>query len=264
MIPPTTPWNRPELSSQGGVTSGMTSEISPRAVGRYIGALFLVLIVGGVIAQGFVAERLINFGDAEATAANILANKGLLRAGFAIFLIEMTCQVALTGLWYVLLRPVNRSVALVAAFIDLAGGIVKTFARVFFIAPLWVLSAGEPGSATAHALPGFSPEQVQSIALVLFRVNDDGAATAMVFFGFSCVLNGYLVFRSGFLPSWLGALGMLAGLGWLTFLYPPLGRGAFMYAAVFGLLTSAIMIYWLLVPGVKEDKWHLRNAAAGL
>src|SRR5438034_3630888 len=176
----------------------MTSEISPRVVGRYLGALFLLLILSGVFAQGFISERLINFSDAAATAANVLANKGLLWTGFSVFLIEMTCQVATTALWYVLLRPAGRSVALVAAFIDLAGGIVKTFARVFFIAPLWVLSAGEPGSAAGHALAGFSPEQLQSIALILFRANDDGAATAMAFFGFAGVLRGYLIMRSGF------------------------------------------------------------------
>src|SRR5512140_983452 len=135
----------------------MTSEISPRVLGRYIAVLFLITIVGGVFAQGFVSERLINFSDAAATAANVLANKGLFRTGFAVYLVEMACQMATAALWYVLLRPVNRSVALVAAFIEFGGAIVKTFARVFFIAPLWVLSAGEPGSAAGHSLAGFSP-----------------------------------------------------------------------------------------------------------
>src|SRR5437762_12119175 len=138
----------------------MTSEISPRVVGRYLGALCLITILGGVVAEGVISERLINFSDAAATAANVLANKGLLWTGFAVFMIEMTCQVATTALWYVLLRPAGRSVALAAAFIDLAGGIVKAFARVFFIAPLWVLTAGDPGSAAGHTLPGFSPEQL--------------------------------------------------------------------------------------------------------
>ncbi len=75
----------------------------------------------------------------------------------------------------------------------------------------------------------------------------------MALFGFSTILNGYLIFRSGFMPRWLGAMGGLSGLGWLTFLYPPFGRGSFMITAIVGLATSAIMIFWLLAMGVKED-----------
>jgi len=222
---------------------------SPRTIGRSLGLLFLLVIVCGVFAQGFVSERLINFGDAAATANNILAHRGLFQIGFAVYLIEMASQVATAALWYVLLRPVSRPIALAAAFIELAGAIVKTFARVFFIAPLWVLGGGPT------VLHSFTPEQVQSIALILLRTNDVGAATAMALFGFSTFLNGYLIFKSTFMPRWLGVLGMIAGLCWLLYLYPPLGRAAFGITAPYGLLVSVAMILWLTIRGVDEAKW---------
>src|SRR3989442_2764401 len=225
----------------------MTSNQDPRLIGRILALLSLVLIVSAVFAQGFVSDRLIDFSSAATTANNILAHQGLFRLGFTVYLIEMACNVATTALWYFLLRPVNRSMALVAAFIDLAGAVFKTFARVFFIAPLWVLlRTGSP------VLSGFTSEQVQSIALILLRVNNTGAATAMAFFGFSVTLNGYLIFRSTFLPRWLGVLTMLSALGWLTYFYPPLGYSAFMILALVALAGSAAMIFWLLVFGVNE------------
>jgi len=227
----------------------------PKTVARILGLLFLLVIICGVFAQGFVSERLIDFGDAAATANNILAHRGLFQIGFTVYLIEMASQVATAALWYVLLRPVSQPIALTAAFIELAGAIIKTFARVFFIAPLWVLGGG---SALLH---GFTPEQVQSTALILLRANDTGAATAMAFFGFSTFLSGYLIFKSTFLPRWLGIMGMIAGLCWLLFLYPPLGRASFGITALYGLLDSVAIILWLLIRGVDEKKWKKLAAA---
>lgn len=232
---------------------------SPRRIARTIGLLFLFTILGGIFAQGFVSDRLINFHDATATANNILTHRGLFQIGFTVYLIEMVSQIATAALWYVLLRPVSRPIALAAAFVELAGAIVKTFARVFYIAPLWVLTPTLGGASPI--LHGFTAEQVQSIALVMLRANDTGAATAMALFGFSSALNGYLIFKSTFLPRWLGVLGFVCGLCWLTFLYPPLGRGTFGITAIFGLLTSVAMILWLLIRGVDENKWRLREAA---
>ena len=226
------------------------SQTSPRLVGRIIALLILLILVTGIFAQGFVSDRLIVPGDAAATARNILANQGLYRLSFTVFLIEMVAQVTQTALWYVLLRPVNRSIAVTGTFIDLAGGVIKTFARVFYIAPLWVLLPTSP------LLRGFTPEQVQSIALVLLQINNRGAATALAFFGFSITLRGYLIFRSTFMPRWLGVLSMISGLGWLTYLYPPLGSRAFLPVVLFALSSLAVLIVWLLFFGVNEEKWN--------
>lgn len=227
---------------------------SPRLLARLAGVFFLLTIVGGVIAQGFISERLIDFGDAAATADNILANRGLFQAGFTIYLIEMACQAVTAGLIYRILRPVSRTLALLMLLFEFTGIVVKTFARVLYIAPLWVLDGGS-------ALSGFDAGQLQSLALVLLKANDYGAAAAIAFFGFSTMLDGYLIFRSTYLPRWLGLLGMVAAIGWLAFLYPPLGYSTFMYAALFGLLASAAKIFWLIVFGVDEEKFRAVEAA---
>jgi len=226
----------------------------PKTIGRILAVASLGVILGGVFAQGFIANKLIDFSNAATTANNILAHRGLFQLSFTVFLIEMACNATTTALWYFLLRPVNRSMALVAAAIDLSGVVMKTFARVFYIAPLWVLLRSA-GGATA-VLSGFTPEQAQSIALILLRVNSIGTATAVAFFGISILLNGYLIFRSTFLPRWLGVLVMLSSLGWLAYFYPPLGSRMFTFAALMSLASAAVTILWLLIRGVDEEKWR--------
>jgi hypothetical protein len=234
----------------------MMTQSRPRTLARTLGLFIILTILGGVIAQGFISQRLIVSSDAAATANNILSHRGLFKLSLSIFLIEMIANVVTTALWYSLLRPVNRTIALTAAFIDLAGCVIKTVARAFYFTPLWVLGAAStPGSVVNPALHGFTPEQLQSIALVLFRTNASCAAMAMAFFGVSVSLNGYLIFRSTFLPRWLGVLGMIAGLCWFTFIYPPFGSSWFTYTAPLGLLVVVVMIFWLLVFGVDEGKW---------
>ena len=231
------------------------TETSPRTKARITGVFYLLTILTGLFAQGFVSERLVVDGNAAATATNILTHRGLFQLGFAVYLIEMACQIAMTALFYDLLKPAGRSVSLLAAFLGLAGCVIKTFSRVFFIAPLFVLGG-------AHYLSTFSTEQLQALALLLLKVNDHGTGMALVFFGFYAPLTGYLIIRSTFLPRILGVLSVLGGLGWLSFLYLPLGYRLFPYIAAFGILGAASLLLWLLVFGVNEQRWKEQASGA--
>lgn len=208
-----------------------------------------------MFSAGYVSGKLVVSGDAAATAANMLAHRGLFQLGFAVYLIEMACQIAMTALFYRLLKPAGRSVSLVAAFLGLTGGIIKTFSRLFFIAPLFILGG-------AHYLSVFSVEQLQALALLFLKVNDRGAGIALVFFGFYAILTGYLIIKSTFLPRILGALSVIGGFGWLTFLYPPLGGRLFPFIAIFAIFGAAALIFWLLVKGVNEERWKEQDSAA--
>ncbi len=233
-----------------------TADMSPRTKARFAGALYLLYIIAGVYAQAFIADRLFVSGDAAATAANILANQSLHSLGLTVYLLEMAGQVATVVLFYQLLKPVSRTGAMLAAAFELIGCGIKIFSRLFYFAPLLILGG------SASYLSAFTREQLDSIALLLVRINNNGAAIALAFFGFSTLLQGWLIYRSGFLPRWLGVIGIIGGLGWLTFLSPPLGMRLFLYLAVYALIGSLATIVWLLTVGVDEQRWRQRAAQA--
>ena len=85
----------------------------------------------------------------------------------------------------------------------------------------------------------------------------------LVFFGLHCLLVGYLIFKSTFLPRILGALMTFAGLGWLTFLWPPLANDLSPFNLVPGMLGEGLLIVWLLVKGVDVQRWKEQASAAG-
>jgi hypothetical protein len=225
----------------------------PKRIARLTGLFYLLLIATAVFAQGYVSDRMVIPGDAAATAARFLANKGLVRAGYAFYLVEMTCDMTTAALLYVLLRPVSRPAALVGLVLSLAGAVIKTIARVFFILPLFILAP----------VNSFPADQAQALAALSLRINEQGASMAMVFFGFAALVKGFLILRSGFWPRALGVLSIVGGIGWLTYLYAPLASRAYPFIMGIALLGVAAHIFWLLVFGVDEARWRERAARAG-
>jgi Domain of unknown function (DUF4386) len=231
-------------------------DTSPRTLAMLSGGLLLATILGGVYAQAFLSDRLIITGDAGATARNFVAHPSVVRAAFAIFMVEMACQVGTTAAMYELLKPVNGSLSRAAAAFGYIGSGIKILARLFFYAPLLVLGG-------TSALSAFNQGQLDAIAYLLIRINGEGAGMACIFLGANTVIVGYLMLRSGFLPRVLGVLGIVGGAGWLSFVYPPLASMIFMPVALFALVSCAVTIWWLMVRGVDEKKWYEMAAGPG-
>ena len=225
--------------------------MSPNRTARLTGLFYLLTIVAGIIAQAFIAERLVGSGNAGVAAANITAHPDLFRAGYTLYMIEMVAQTIMTMLFYELLKPVSRAASLIAAVIGVVGCGIKALSRLFFVAPALVLDAPQ-------YLSTFSAEQLSSIALLFYKVNEMGAAIAVVFFGFSSLIRGWLIIRSTYLPRVLGWMGVAGGIGWLAFLWPPLGYRLFPFIAAVALLGSLATIVWLVFFGVNQERWAKR------
>ena len=230
-----------------------TTETSPQAYARICGLLYLYIIVAGIFAES-VRSKLIVSADAAATARNILANETLFRLAFSGELLHLACDVAVAVLLYVLLRPVNRNIALLAAFMRLASDIILAVASLSHLAALRLLE-------NAGYLASFQPEQLQSLALLALKLHGSGYAISLVFFGFACLALGHLVFRAGYLPRALGVLLGIAGLCYLVdsfalFLAPALS--AMLFPAIFlpAFVAELGLGLWLIVKGVDVVRWR--------
>ena len=223
--------------------------MSPKTLARTTGALSLLVLFGGIVAQGVIANGLVLPRDAAATATNILAQPRLWALGFTIFLVEMAAQTAMTTLFYLLLKPASRTAALLSLAFGLVGCTIKTLARAFYYAPLLVLGG-------ASYLSVFDTGQLQALSLLLIKINNQIAGIALVFFGISTFFQGYLIVKSTFLPRFLGIIAIVSGLGWLTWAYPALGSALFYPLIILAMLGLLLTSGWLLVRGVDEQRWR--------
>ncbi len=236
-----------------------TVKISPQNYARICGVLYLYIIVAGIFAELFVRSRLVVSADAAVTASNIVANESLFRIGFSGELMHLACDVAVAMILYALLRPVDRNIALLAAFMRLACDIILAVASLSHFAALRLLG-------DADYLQTFPPDQRQTLALLALKLHGDGYAISLVFFGFACLSLGYLIFRSGYLPRTIGALLAIAGACYLInsfalFLAPAFAATLFpaLFVPIFAAELSLTL--WLIVRGVDAAKWEERASA---
>jgi len=225
------------------------AEASPGFKARMAGAFQLLEALTATFGQVIIRDRFVVYGNAAVTAANVLGHERLFWLGFALSLIGVAFHIAWALLMYELLKPVNRSLSLLAAFFILVGCAMQALTSFFYLAPLLILQ----GSSSASA---FTPGQLQSLALMFFKLNQYAFNIDLFFFGLWCVLTGYLIFKSTFLPRILGVLLAISGLGYLTYLYPPLAYYLFFpYIVVASALGEIPLELWLIVMGVDAQRW---------
>ena len=234
------------------------AEASPRFKARMAGACQLLEAITAAFGEVIIPGKLVVAGNAAATAANILGHERLFWLGFVLSLIGVAFHIAWALLMYVLLKPVNRTLSLLAAFVILVCCAIQAVTSLLYLAPLLILQGGS-------SLSAFTPEQLQALALMFLKLNAYAFNIDLVFFGLWCVLTGYLIFRSTFLPRILGVLLAIDGFGYVTYLYPPLAYYLFIpYIAAASALGEIPLELWLIVMGVNVQRWNEQASAAAL
>jgi hypothetical protein len=224
----------------------MNSELDAQAYARVGGVLYVMIIILGIIQEAFIRGRV--------TAGNLQKLETLWRAGIAIEMVTSILTIGLAVVLYVLTRPVQRDLALLAL---LFGSIATAVQSAYSIQ---LVEALLPIGGNAY-LAAFTPAQRQAMTALAMKAHVFGFGIALLLFGPFFLVTGYLIFRSGFWPKALGVLYQLAGVaymfnGFVLLLAPRLSGGAFMIMAGPAFIGEASFALYLLTRGVRVDAWR--------
>lgn len=229
-------------------------EISPLIYARIGGVLYLVIIVVGVFNEIFIRSKLVVSADATATANNIMASEQLWRVGFAGSIVMLMCAIPLVLIMFVLLRPVNSNIALLAVFFNIVSITIEAVIDLFIFAALFPLSGSE-------YLKAFDPQQLNVLSYLTFRLHSSGYNISLIFFGMNCFFWGYLVYKSGYFPKIIGVLLIICALCYVTnsfawFLAPEFAAMLVPAILVPCLIAELSLCLWLMVKGVNVPMWE--------
>ena len=220
---------------------------------RITGVLYLIIIICAGFSQGYVRSSLIVSGNAAATADNIVNSEWLFRVGFVSDLIAFLSDAAVAILLYVLLRPVSKTLSLLAAsFRLLAHPAIASINLLNHFIALSLLSG-------AGYLNVFEAGQLQAMVLLFLNMHNIGYLIAGAFFGIHCFILGYLLYKSDLFPGVLGVLMVIASISYLmesfgNFLLPEYEDLLAWIVGVSAGIGELSLTFWLLIKGVKNQK----------
>lgn len=233
------------------------AQISPRLEARIAGGLYVLVIVFGAYAELVGRQGVIVAANPAATLAAIQSHEQQYRLGFMAEMITNMLAIPVTVIMWRLLRPVNAAIALIALVFDLTQNTINALNAWTQFAPLGLL----PGSPDVAQLP---VSELAALARLALRWHDIGFQIGLSFFGFALLLEGSLVFRSGYFPRWLGALYVFAGACYLIVacdFFLALGLTVTGYLQLGSFVGEAAMALWLLLVGLNAARWPADNAA---
>ena len=225
-------------------------ESSPQLYARIAGILYLVIILMGIGAEALVRNKLFVSGDANATAHNIMHADFLWKMGITADLIMHICDLPVMIILYYLLKPVSKKLALLNLSFNLIQTAVLVLNKLNLLAALFFLG-------DAEYLKSFTPDQLHTLSYLSIKLHDFGFGIGLIFFGFVCLLEGYLIFRSVYFPKTIGVLMTVAGICYLTnsfvlILAPQFSSIALLMPCLLAELSFSL---WLIFKGVNLSIW---------
>ena len=230
-------------------------EISPQLYARIGGLAYLIIIVAGAMGEIFIRHKIVIQGNAVATSQNISASPLLWRIGIFGDLVMHVLDLVLGIVYYTLFKRVNKSLALLSLLFGVIQTAVLVANKMNLMMPLFL-------SEDASYLKTFTPQQLQALSYLSIKAHEYGFGIGLIFFGFECLIDGYLIFRSEFLPRILGIMIFIAGLcylanSFLLILSPKLEDSLFpVILGPLAFIGEFSMCLWLLIKGVNVKKWE--------
>lgn len=230
-------------------------ESSPQLYARIDGILYLVIILMGIGAEALVRNKLFVSGDPNATANNIMHADFLWKMGITADLIMHICDLPVMIILYYLLKPVSKKLALLNLSFNLIQTAVLVLNKLNLLAALFFLG-------DAEYLKSFTPDQLHTLSYLSIKLHDFGFGIGLIFFGFVCLLEGYLIFRSVYFPKTIGVLMTVAGICYLTnsfvlILAPQFSSITLLMPCLLAELSFSL---WLIFKGVNLSIWKQKVA----